>query len=116
MPSLPAPRGAATESLFAALRSPVHAPGPLPPADSYDDHQLALYCCYELHYRGFDEVDERWEWAPGLLAARAALEGPFESGLEQLVAPRPFDRDAAEMDLALREVADADDGPSLARF
>src|SRR4051812_10456207 len=121
MPTLPRPRGPITDALFAALRRPPHALQPLPAPDSDrveadEDLQLALYCCYELHYRGFDEVDERWEWAPGLLAARAALEAPFEAALEQLVPPQPFERDAGEMDLALREVADADDGPSLARF
>jgi hypothetical protein len=116
MPSLPAPRGAATESLFAALRSPVRAPGPLPAADSYDDHQLALYCCYELHYRGFDEVDERWEWAPGLLDARVKLEEAFEEQLLDLVPPEPYDGDPGEMDLALRAIADADDAPSVSRY
>jgi len=34
-----------------------------------DDLHLALYCCYELHYRGFDGVDPGWEWDPHLLAA-----------------------------------------------
>ena len=38
-----------------------------------DDLQLALYLCYELHYRGLPGVDERWEWEPSLLrAARAS--------------------------------------------
>ena len=46
-----------------------------------EDLQLALYCCYELHYRGFDGVDERWEWEPSLLALRAELERRFEREL-----------------------------------
>ena len=29
------------------------------------DLQLALYMCYELHYRGFSGVDPTWEWNPG---------------------------------------------------
>jgi hypothetical protein len=122
MPTLPSPRGPITDALFSALRRPPHALQPLPapaPAvrpEADEDLQLALYCCYELHYRGFAEVDERWEWAPALLAARAALEAPFEAALSELAPPQPYERDAAEMDLALREVADADDGPSLARF
>jgi hypothetical protein len=85
-----------------------------PEAD--EDLQLALYCCYELHYRGFDEVDERWEWSPRLLAVRAALEEPFEAALREIVPHQPYARGAAEMDLALREVVDADDAPSLSRF
>jgi len=121
MPSLPDPRGPITEALFAALRRPPRAlrspPAPDPANPEADeDLQLALYCCYELHYRGFSDVDERWEWVPGLLAVRAALEEPFEAALAELVPPQPFERDPAEMDLALRDVAAGDDGPSVARF
>jgi hypothetical protein len=120
MPTLPSPRGPVTEALFAALRRPPYAQA-LPAADparpeADEDLQLALYCCYELHYRGFAEVDERWEWSPELLAARAALEAPFEAALERLAPPQPYERDPGEMDLALREVIAADDGPSVARF
>jgi hypothetical protein len=121
MQTLPRPRGEITDALFAALRRPPHELSPLPAPEAGrpeadEDLQLALYCCYELHYRGFADVDERWEWAPGLLAARAALEAPFEAALTELAPPQPFDRDPAEMDLALREVAADDDGPSIARF
>src|SRR6188472_3815357 len=116
MSSLPQPRGDVTERLFEALRKPPHTvDSPVTPVAD-EDLQLALYCCYELHYRGFEGVDERWEWAPGLLACRSMLEVLFESTLEELVPPEPFERDAADMDLVLREVADADDGPSLARY
>ncbi len=41
------------------------------------DLQLALFVCYELHYRGFAGVDPGWEWNPGLLHLRAQLEGSF---------------------------------------
>jgi hypothetical protein len=121
MPTLPGPRGPITEALFAALRRPPHALQLLPALDpprpeADDDLQLALYCSYELHYRGFSDVDECWEWAPAMLAARAALEAPFEARLAELAPPQPYERDAAEMDLALREVAAGDDGPSVARF
>ena len=83
MARLPRPRGPISEQLFAALRRAPEEPPRLPAPDpdvrpeADEDLQLALYCCYELHYRGFDEVDERWEWAPGLLAARSALEARF---------------------------------------
>jgi heme oxygenase-like protein len=121
MPPLPSPRGPFTAELFAALRYPPHALRPPPAPDaghplSDEDLQLALYCCYELHYRGFSDVDERWEWEPGLLAARAGLEATFEAALADLVPPAPCERGPGEMDVALREVADADDGPSVARF
>lgn len=45
------------------------------------DLQLALFVLYELHYRGFVGVDERWEWDAGLLHLRAGLEAAFEEAL-----------------------------------
>jgi hypothetical protein len=122
MPIVPAPRGPLSAAILDALAgapgTPVAAldvdPSLDPLAD--DDLHLALYCLYELHYRGLDGVDERWEWDPGLLAARAQLEAAFEDGLRAALAGwTPPDADAQTMDLALRAIADADDGPSLAR-
>ncbi|WP_209442799.1 iron-containing redox enzyme family protein, partial [Streptomyces resistomycificus] len=46
-----------------------------------DDLQLALYLCYELHYRGFDGVAPDLEWDPDLLRTRAAVEDRFLSAL-----------------------------------
>ena len=43
-----------------------------------EDLQLALYCSYELHYRGLPDVDDAWEWEPSLLALRRSLEERFE--------------------------------------
>jgi hypothetical protein len=122
MPPLPPSRGAISTLVLDALRREPHALAPFrapAPADPLadDDLQLALYVCYELHYRGFDAVDERWEWEPSLLALRAELEARFERALEDAVPPLdPRDLPAAaEMDVALRAIADADDGPSLSR-
>jgi hypothetical protein len=110
--ALPEPRGGVTELLLERLR---HAPEPLPVPEptSAEDLQLALYLCYELHYRGLPDVDDRWEWEPSLLALRAALEERFEAGLRRDV-PVP-DLDPAQMDLALRAVEAADEAPSLSR-
>jgi hypothetical protein len=117
---LPAPRGATTEALLAALRKPPHhlppialPDGPDPLAD--EDLQLALYCCYELHYRGLPGVDERWEWSPSLLALRGALEERFESALRAEVGPVGPPPAPEEMDVALRAIEQADDAPSLSR-
>jgi hypothetical protein len=116
-PKLPEPRGPVSEAMLTALR---RAPGvceaPLveaadPLAD--DDLHLALYCCYELHYRGFAGVDAAWEWDPHLLAARQALERPFEAALRDALPPAPVEPDAVES--ALRAVVDDASGPSLAR-
>src|SRR3954469_21095307 len=111
MSRLPDPRGPVSEALFAALRRP---PQPIAePAGEveFEDLHLALYCCYELHYRGFEGVDDRWEWEPSLLAFRAELERRFEAELLELVGapgepPRP-----EEIDVALRELMLADDAP-----
>jgi hypothetical protein len=51
-------------------------------ADLYgDDLALALYTCYELHYRGFTDVDPVWEWNPQLLGLRATMEEAFLTAL-----------------------------------
>ena len=84
--------------------------GPEPTDD--EDLQLALYLCYELHYRGLPEVDDRWEWEPSLLALRAGLEREFEASLRRDV---PVPPGGAATDLALRDIEAADDAPSLSK-
>ena len=118
--SLPEPRGPISEALLARLAGEPGALGPLPdatgPAEADEDLQLALYCCYELHYRGLPGVDERWEWEPSLIAARRALEAPFEAAIERLAGPPDGNCAPEEIDLALRALADADEAPSLSRY
>src|SRR3954452_192558 len=121
MPRLPRARGPLSHLVLDALRgqartlTPLDLPAPPDPLGD-DDLHLALYCLYELHYRGFDGVDERWEWEPSLLAVRGRLEAVFEAGLDAALSGwLPPPADAATMDLALRAIADADDGPSLSR-
>ncbi|MFI6169440.1 iron-containing redox enzyme family protein [Nocardia sp. NPDC051052] len=74
--TLPAPRGELSAGVIDVLsRAPGSTPPPLPDLDPYgEDFQLALHTCYELHYHGYGAVDEGWEWDPGLLALRAAME------------------------------------------
>jgi hypothetical protein len=121
MPRLPTPRGPISERLIDALRrSPgTLAAGPLPTIDqplSDDDLHLSLYVLYELHYRGFDDVDARWEWDLGALDLRARLENAFEAGIDEALAGwTPPPADARTMDIALRRMMDEDDGPSLSR-
>ena len=38
-----------------------------------EDLQLALYCCYELHYQGLPGVHDSWEWEPTLIALRRQI-------------------------------------------
>src|SRR6202000_541580 len=47
------------------------------------DLELALYMCYELHYRGFAGVDPTWEWHPALLELRAELHRVFLAGVRR---------------------------------
>ncbi|MCF3962313.1 iron-containing redox enzyme family protein [Streptomyces fuscigenes] len=58
-------------------------------ADPYgEDLQLALYVLYELHYRGFEGVDDEYEWAPEPLRLRAAMERVFLDALRDDAAQR----------------------------
>jgi hypothetical protein len=109
---LPEPRGAVSELLIAALPGTVTRLQPPPPADGAEDCQLALYLCYELHYRGLPGVDERWEWEPSLLAVRAELEQRFEAELRRDV---PVPERGEAIDLDLRAIEAADEAPSLSR-
>ncbi|WFB05810.1 iron-containing redox enzyme family protein [Streptomyces sp. LX-29] len=66
-----------------------------------EDAQLALYLGYELHYRGFEGVDDAWEWDAELLRLRGVLERRF---LAALRADVPCDGDVAStVEAALRE-------------
>ena len=119
MSSLPRPRGPLSEYLVGTLTERPHPLGDWPEPDGRvladDDFQLALYCCYELHYRSFEGVDEDWEWDPALLTFRAGLEAAFERELRELV-EHPGRASAADMDLQLRALIEADDAPPLSRY
>ncbi|MDQ6839728.1 MAG: iron-containing redox enzyme family protein, partial [Actinomycetota bacterium] len=80
-----------------------------------DDMQLALYCCYELHYRGFAGVDDRWEWEPSLIRFRAVLEEAFDSHLRRLLADQPV-VPAEEVPDALWAMTAQGGGRSLSRW
>jgi len=88
------------------------------PADPLGDEdlQLALYCCYELHYRGLPGVADGWEWEPTLLALRRDMEAVFENALAAAVPRPPLPAGPEDMDLALRAIAEADDAPSVSRY
>ncbi|WP_435745686.1 iron-containing redox enzyme family protein [Nocardioides sp. SYSU DS0663] len=113
---LPKARGTLSDQLFAALRE---EPGTLVPqsaaADGAEDRAIALWTCYELHYRGFEDVDDRWEWAPDLLRLRGELEERLEAELrERYAAHRPTRTDDLARDL-FAYIA-GHDGPSMARY
>jgi hypothetical protein len=117
-PKLPHAVGPLSSAIIEALRGrptlhdrPIDVP--LYEADPYGlDLQLALYICYELHYRGFDGVNPRWEWSPSLLRARGRLEDVFLSAVRQDVGELGADETAADaMDALSVEPADGT-GPS----
>jgi hypothetical protein len=120
VPTLPVPRGPISEALLAALAReprPLDVPEVPEPADPLadDDLQLALYLCYELHYRGLPGVADEWEWEPGLLALRRRLEARFEAGLVAAIGPPGLTVPADDMDVALRAIEAADEAPSLSQ-
>ncbi|WP_286149160.1 iron-containing redox enzyme family protein [Mycobacterium sp. IS-1496] len=76
------------------------------------DLQLALYVCYELHYRGFAGVDPHWEWNAGLLHLRGQMEQSFLSAVRRDVGEIDEDQTAAaEMTALAVEPVDGE-GPS----
>lgn len=83
-PTLPAPCGILSDGVTRVLSG--DNPGALPTSvDNVDpmsrDLHLALTLCYELHYQGFDGVDDSFEWDPDLLRFRRMLETVFTNYL-----------------------------------
>lgn len=79
-----------------------------------DDLQLALYLCFELHYRSFPNVDPAWEWNPTLLAVRAVLEEAFFDALEaEIDLDGPVD--PTQIGDLLFRLESEDEGVSLSR-
>ncbi|OBI79002.1 hypothetical protein A9X01_26780 [Mycobacterium asiaticum] len=118
-PALPAAHGPLSTAVRRTLSAPAsrelsgRISASVRDADPYGlDLQLALYMCYELHYRGFASVDPDWEWNPSLLALRSELERVFLAGVRRDVGPIDADHTAAaEMDAITTEPADGT-GPS----
>ncbi len=86
--TLPRASGPLSSTIISALSGPASSSAghalsvDVREADPYgQDLQLALYVCYELHYRGFTDVDDDWEWNPDLLRLRAELERHFTNAL-----------------------------------
>ena len=87
MTALAQPRGRLSAALVDVLSGATRADALPAPADTADDDpygddvQLALYLCYELHYRSFPGVDDGLEWDPDVLRFRRGLEEPFLAAL-----------------------------------
>jgi hypothetical protein len=121
---LPVPRGPLSESLFRDLAvgstlsaTTVEVAGRVPGGVGVltdEDVQIALAVCYELHYRGFADVSEDWEWDPELVRLRAGLEQRHVGALRETVGPLPTSDESVDRQLAA--LIAADDGPSLSSF
>ena len=111
----PTPRGPLSTAIASTLAGdPTDRRVDLPAADGPDDAGIALWTLQELHYRGFDGVDDGWEWHPDLLAARAGLERDLEARLRARW-PGPASDRTGDTATDLFALVEADDGPSLAR-
>ena len=121
MASLPTPRGPISQALVSAIAAPFLErlpawPEPVQP-DEADPHRaaddaLALWVLHELSYRGFTDVDERWEWHPDLMTLRWRLEGELEQRLRKRM---PATDRSGDLVTDLERVIADDDAPSLAR-
>ncbi|MGI8520198.1 MAG: iron-containing redox enzyme family protein [Actinomycetota bacterium] len=113
---LPDPRGPLSRHLLERLvQSPHDFPSPPPEGDPLedDDFHLALYLCYELHYRGLTGVSEAWEWNPSQIAFRQSLEVRFEDALRSRI---PVESSNGDIAARLRAVTETDSHPSLADY
>ena len=121
---LPSPRGPLSSYLLEHLRWRPHDLGdpPVSPpqgeaALTDDDLHLALYVCYELHYRGWAGVQDGWEWEPSLLAVRRRLEQAFVDALiDDVGPPDDLPRWDVEVEAELHRILSSGTGPSLSAF
>lgn len=84
-----------------------------------------MWALYELHYQSFEDIEERWEWDPTLLAVRSKLEDVFERALHHGVLDEVAKQRSQvqansrprEGDLASRffDLVNGFDGPELAK-
>ena len=124
---LPAARGPVSEAVTSALAA---APHDLDPAiaDGFEagdartdeDLQLTLFVLYELAYRGWDGVDDRWEWHPDVIRLRTAAEDRFEAALRALTDPYgdvvPDVVDRTSIARKLTAMTEEETGPSLSKY
>jgi hypothetical protein len=115
---LPQVRGPLTGRLFPYLQGDSTSLGAVSNVDEDqlvgDDFHLALYACYELHYRGFADVDERSEWDPEVISFRTSLESLFEGALIDQVGTDVGPDEPVPSTLI--ELANSEDEVSLSRY
>ena len=117
-PLLPWPRGPLSDFVVSALQRQRGSLGSHPAisdidALSDDDFGLALYLCYEVHYRTLTEAD--WEWDPGLLGFRSRLEQVFVDRLREEIGHVTTDG-STDVVSALDDLVRGRSGPSLSVY
>jgi pyrroloquinoline quinone (PQQ) biosynthesis protein C len=122
---LPKPRGPIGDRVISVLRGDLSSYAlrdvQLPPGSTSvledEDFQLALWVLYELHYRGFDEIEDH-EWDPDVIALRRHLEDRFEDELRRRTASHVRKALAADGDLMEQVdlLVSAIEGPNVAGF
>ena len=111
----PKARGALSAAVFEQMRSGDPQVVDAAP-ESAEDAAITLWALYELHYRGFEDVDDDLEWHPALLTVRHRLAADLERRLRERWAPYDVrGRSAAEIGGELFDYIEGHDGPSLAR-
>jgi hypothetical protein len=113
---LPVARGPVSAGLIDVLRGRASKLPAFARFGGAEDLHLTLFVCYELSYRGWDDVDDRWEWDPGMLRLRAAAEKRFRADLRDLAGEPPAGVDPASVPDRLAAVVAEDDGPGLSGY
>ncbi|MDV9186734.1 iron-containing redox enzyme family protein [Streptomyces sp. SR27] len=107
-PCLAAARGDLSSAVERALRTdrpPAYTEASIRRADPWgEDLQLALYLLYELHYRGFERVDDDREWDPDLLRLRQESESLFLDALRATLTGGPRSVEDAFAPLLVEQV------------
>ena len=125
---LPQPRGPISQALLRALADAeelatedvLAKAESIPPTGDVlgdEDLHLTLWFLYELHFRGFDDVQDR-EWDPELIRVRSGLERPIEAELRSLTTEAVQAAQERDNDFPGRlfTLIGSSDGPPLASF
>jgi len=83
-----------------------------------EDLQICLWVLYELHYRGFDDIDDCWEWSPDCLTVRRTLEERLEAALRASTIDAVLATERSELDVAaaLFALVEASESAPLAGY
>lgn len=116
--TLPRERGPVSALVLRMLRGGEPEPLPRIGGDvlTDEDVQLALWCLFELHHRGFDDIDPELEWDPDLIRVRRVLESAHLDALHALTEGRLALVDPRDgLDRQIETLIAVDDGPSVAQ-